>query len=267
MSELLLGKPARYQDQYNPACLFAIKRATNRQELNIGQKPPFDGADIWNAYEVSWLNPKGKPCVAIATITVPCDSPFLIESKSMKLYFNSFNQSRFSSFDEVTHVLCQDLSAVSHSKVLVALNPLDKPLPISHWQGDSIDHLDVAIDQYQPTPELLTVSNEPISETLTSNLLKSNCLVTGQPDWASIQISYQGPKINHAGLLKYLISFRQHNEFHEQCVERIFMALSHCCKPKKLAVYARFTRRGGIDINPWRANYSFTPQNTRLVRQ
>jgi 7-cyano-7-deazaguanine reductase len=230
--------------------------------------------DIWNAYEVSWLNMRGKPQVAIATITAPADTPNIIESKSFKLYLNSFNQTRLANEEALLALLREDLATGFGAPVQVALTLQDKfsTMKMGELDGLLLDRLDLDIEpgHYSPAPSLLSASQDeaPVEETLVSHLLKSNCLVTGQPDWASVQIHYIGPQIDQEGLLRYLIGFREHNEFHEQCVERIFVDILRACKPQKLAVYARYTRRGGLDINPWRTNFtSRRPLNLRNARQ
>ena len=273
-----LGKASPYADQYTPALLFPIPRAAKRQELGLGEALPFLGADMWTAFELSWLGPRGKPQLALAHITVPCESTHIIESKSLKLYLNSFNNTVFADAASVLAHLRADLNeaawrgAVVQSSVGVRL--LDPELfdrePVHELDGLSLDRLDVACRQYTPAPELLRAAADepPVTEVLTSRLLKSNCLVTGQPDWGSVQISYSGAAIDQEGLLQYLVSFRNHHEFHEQCVERIFMDIWQRCQPHKLAVYARYTRRGGLDINPFRTSYAQAlPANVRTARQ
>jgi 7-cyano-7-deazaguanine reductase len=267
-----LGKTSAYQTQYAPDLLFPISRQQKRDELGLKGTLPFFGVDIWNAYELSWLNMRGKPQVAIATITAPADSPNIIESKSFKLYLNSFNQTRLANEEALLALLREDLSSGFGAPVHVALtlpDGFDKQ-KMGELDGLLLDRLDIEVDQYSPAPDLLHAmrGEKPVSETLVSHLLKSNCLVTGQPDWASVQIQYVGDQINQEGLLKYLIGFREHNEFHEQCVERIFVDIMRQCAPNKLAVYARYTRRGGLDINPFRSNYSSArPPNVRNARQ
>ena len=268
-----LGKKVDYQDQYDASLLFPIPRQQKRDEIGVdGTVLPFSGADLWTGFELSWLNSKGKPQVAIATFTIPADCPNLIESKSFKLYLNSYNQTRIASWELVQAQLAMDLSNAAGGKVGVALrSPADfGKEQITELAGISIDELDIEIDSYAPCPHILGAdAANLVSETLTSQLLKSNCLVTGQPDWGSVQISYTGPKIDQATLLRYLIGFRQHNEFHEQCVERIFVDIMRACQPATLTVYARYTRRGGLDINPWRTNdpAASIPANTRTARQ
>ena len=235
---------------------------------------PFYGFDCWNHYEVSWLNEKGKPVVATAQIFYDCKSEYIIESKSFKLYFNSLNNSKFTSFQEVQNIITKDVSNELESHVEVILRPLNSNDLIdvkNTFAGESIDDLDIECDEYLVNPELLKCnSNEIITETLNSDLLKSNCLVTHQPDWGSVQIHYKGPKIDRESLLKYIVSFRNHNEFHEQCIERIFIDIKNKCNPESLTVYGRYTRRGGLDINPYRTtekDVSFLDKNIRLKRQ
>ena len=267
-----LGKSSAYQTQYAPELLFPIARQQKRDELQITGALPFFGVDIWNAYELSWLNMRGKPQVAIATFTVPADSPNIIESKSFKLYLNSFNQTRLANQDALAELLREDVSTAAGAPVHVTVTMQEDfgRLKMGELDGLLLDRLDIEVDNYSPTPALLKAVKgaPPVDETLVSHLLKSNCLVTGQPDWGSVQIHYVGPQIEQEGLLKYLIGFREHNEFHEQCVERIFVDIMRQCAPQKLAVYARYTRRGGLDINPWRANFSTgRPPNLRNARQ
>lgn len=268
-----LGKASTYQTQYDPSLLFAIPRQDKRDELGLSGALPFFGVDIWNAYELSWLNMRGKPQVAMAKLVVPADSPNIIESKSFKLYLNSFNQTRLGGTEALLELLRADLSAGFGAPAHITLTLPDEFAQVAMGELDGIllDRLDIEVTDYVPDPSLLQA--EPgavaVEETLVSHLLKSNCLVTGQPDWASVQIHYVGAPIDQASLLQYLIGFREHNEFHEQCVERIYMDILRQCKPIKLAVYARYTRRGGLDINPWRSNFSTgkPPSNARNARQ
>jgi 7-cyano-7-deazaguanine reductase len=268
-----LGKHSAYVTQYDPGLLFPIARQDKRDELGIQGTLPFYGMDIWNAYEVSWLNLRGKPQVAIATVNVPADSPNIVESKSFKLYLNSFNQTRLAGKEALLELLRADLSAGFGSPVQASLTLPEEfgKFHMGELDGLLLDRLDIEVDTYAPDPVLLKAnfSEAAVEETLVSHLLKSNCLVTGQPDWGSVQIHYAGPQIDQEGLLRYLIGFREHNEFHEQCVERIFMDILRHCKPQKLVVYARYTRRGGLDINPWRTNFSTgkMPPNNRNARQ
>ena len=270
--DLSLGKQVDYEFEYNPDLLQGVPRSLSRDTLNLaGSGLPFDGIDTWTGYELSWLNLKGKPNVAILECHVPITSKNLIESKSFKLYLNSFNQTKFASAEDVRQVLQGDLSACAGEPVEVKLILPEQfsSLQFQEFNGTLLDSLDVEIDQYSPNTQYLTVAkNETgVQETLVSHLLKSNCLITSQPDWASIQIRYEGKAIEHEGLLKYLISFRQHNEFHEQCVERIYNDIMQHCQPDKLTVCARYTRRGGLDINPFRSNYEAPYANHRQARQ
>jgi 7-cyano-7-deazaguanine reductase len=269
-----LGHASSYIDQYCPGLLYPIARAPKRAEIGLGGGTtlPFTGADLWTAYELSWLNPRGKPVVALAQLMVPCESTAIVESKSLKLYLNSFNMSRCDSAAAVQQQLQADLSLAFGARIGVKLLLADAfaDQTFSELDGLSLDRLDLDCDTYTPAPELLGADHQqaPVHELLKSDLLKSNCLVTGQPDWGSVLIDYTGAPIDHAGLLRYLISFRQHNEFHEQCVERLFMDLWTRCRPLRLSVLARYTRRGGLDINPWRTSHpSAPPANIRHARQ
>jgi 7-cyano-7-deazaguanine reductase len=267
-----LGKSSAYQTQYAPELLFPIPRQQKRDEIGIAGTLPFFGVDIWNAYEISWLNMRGKPQVAIASVQVPADSPNIIESKSFKLYLNSFNQTRLANTDALLALLREDLAGAVGAPVYIRLATPEQfgELKMGELEGLLLDRLDIEVDNYSPSPALLSANHDeaPVEETLVSHLLKSNCLVTGQPDWASVQIHYAGAQIDQEGLLRYLIGFREHNEFHEQCVERIFVDIMRQCQPGRLSVYARYTRRGGLDINPWRSNFSSgKPSNLRTARQ
>ena len=272
LKSLKLGQKTEYASQYDRTLLQPVPRALNRDGLGITQNQPFTiGADIWTAYEISWLNEKGLPQVAIADIYLDYQSQNLIESKSFKLYLNSFNQSKFADFNAVQQTMQRDLSECAQGDVKVRLNPVAvyDSQKIDHLQGDCIDEQDIEITSYEFNADWLKdcVSDEIIEEKLVSHLLKSNCLITNQPDWGTLHIHYVGKKIDHEKLLRYVVSFRQHNEFHEQCVERIFCDLMHYAKPEKLTVYARYTRRGGLDINPFRSNFENLPENLRLARQ
>ncbi|MGL1832326.1 NADPH-dependent 7-cyano-7-deazaguanine reductase QueF [Rhodocyclaceae bacterium SMB388] len=252
-----LGRPVSYRDSYAPELLFPIARQTKRDELGLsGGALPFHGVDLWNAYEVSWLDGRGKPVVALGRFEVPADSPCLVESKSLKLYLNSFNQTRFVDISGVRDVIARDLSVANGARVDVELTSLSaRPVRrVGYPDGVLLDELDVEIRTYQPDPSLLSCDpgGEAVTETLFSHLLKSNCLVTGQPDWGSIFVRYRGARIDREGLLRYIVSFRGHDEFHEQCVERIFCDILRRCLPVQLMVWARYTRRGGLDINPYR---------------
>jgi 7-cyano-7-deazaguanine reductase len=271
-ASLPLGKTTEYRSEYAPQLLCPFPRQVKRDVIGVTDRLPFGGYDIWNAYEISWLNLKGKPIVAMGEFRVPCESPNLIESKSFKLYLNSFNQSRFVDFAAVEELMRADLSAAAGAPVRVRLLDSDsfireqiQPLP-----GECIDGLEIEVAEYALDPSLLEKAADPaqpVAENLHSHLLKSNCLVTNQPDLGSVLIRYRGGKIDREALLRYLISFRQHNEFHEQCVERIFVDLLRYCRPQQLTVYARYTRRGGLDINPFRSNFETQIANLRLARQ
>ncbi len=274
----LLGKAATYSDRYDPSLLFPIPRAAKREELGLHGRMPFFGADLWTAFELSWLTPRGKPQVAIAKVTIPCETPHIVESKSFKLYLNSFNNTAFASADEVRDRIRADISeavwrgapAASSVGVKVVMPEDFARERVEELEGVNLDRLDIECTQYQPDPSLLAAAfgEQPVEEVLVSNLLKSNCLVTGQPDWGSVQIAYSGPQIDQGQLLRYLVSFRNHNEFHEQCVERIFTDVMARCKPVRLSVYARYTRRGGLDINPFRTSHpGALPANVRTARQ
>ncbi|CAB3758029.1 NADPH-dependent 7-cyano-7-deazaguanine reductase QueF [Paraburkholderia humisilvae] len=267
-----LGKPATYREQYDASLLFPIARSDAREQIGIGARLPFFGTDIWNAYELSWLNARGKPQIAVATFFVPADSPNIVESKSFKLYLGSFAQTKFDSIDVVRETIKRDVSACCGATVsLHLIGPAEfGKLRLEEFDGLSLDRLDLDTDIYQPDPSLLKAAFDeaPVEETLYSNLLKSNCPVTGQPDWGSVQIHYVGPQIDQAALLRYIISYRNHTGFHEQCVEKMFVDLVKACQPVKLAIYARYTRRGGLDINPFRTNFNLPmPDNLRIARQ
>ena len=272
LNALKLGQQTKYAEKYDRTLLQPVPRRLNRDQLNITATQPFTiGADIWTAYEISWLNPKGVAQVAIADVSIDFRSENLIESKSFKLYLNSFNQTTFADFADVQQTLQRDLQDCAQGEVKVRLNSLADytAQPIVALSGDCIDAQDIEVRDYAFNAALLNhcTGDHLVEETLVSHLLKSNCLITQQPDWGSLQIHYVGKQINREQLLRYIISFRQHNEFHEQCVERIFCDLMQYAKPEKLTVYARYTRRGGLDINPYRSNFEPLPQNVRLARQ
>ncbi|TWT18317.1 NADPH-dependent 7-cyano-7-deazaguanine reductase QueF [Luteimonas wenzhouensis] len=258
----LLGREVAYPRRYDPALLFPIARAPARAALGLGDALPFAGHDRWHAYELSWLDARGKPQVATATLRVPASTPHLVESKSLKLYLNSLNAERFEAPEAVRRRIADDLSRATGGPVAV-----DFGLP--PMGGDDgaacIDALEVDIDRYgPPDPGLLRADpGDQADEVLRSHLLKSNCPVTGQPDWATIDIAYRGPRIDRAALLRYLVSYREHAGFHEQCVEQVFIDLMARCAPRWLSVEARYTRRGGLDINPWRATPGSTPPAPR----
>ena len=261
-----LGREVAYPRHYDASLLYPIPRALGRAAIGVGAPLPFIGVDRWNAYELSWLDPGGKPRVATATLRVPADSPHLVESKSLKLYLNSFNASRFADAETVRSRIEADLTQAAGAPVTMVfgLPPFEDSV-----DADSIDGLDIAIDGYDAPDAALLLADldDVVEETLASALLKSNCPVTGQPDWADVALRYRGPRIDRAGLLRYLVSFRDHAGFHEQCVERIFLDLQRLLKPQTLTVYARYVRRGGLDINPYRSTEDVAFQNVRLARQ
>ena len=274
-----LGRSSAYVDQDDASLLFPIARSIQRAAMGIDERAlPFFGADLWTAFELSWLNPRGKPQVAIAHFTVPCETPNIIESKSFKLYLNSFNSSVFADIDAVRERLKADVAEAAWrgsdrsggiGVKLLSPEQFDRE-QVHELDGLDLDRLDIECTHYQPAPELLRSDRTlpEVTETLVSRLLKSNCLVTGQPDWGSVQIRYSGPPIDQAGLLAYIVSFRNHNEFHEPCAERMFRDILARCKPHKLSVYARYTRRGGLDINPFRTSSpQALPVNVRSARQ
>jgi 7-cyano-7-deazaguanine reductase len=253
---IALGRHVDYPRVYDAGLLFPIARAIGRTALDLHDALPFVGVDRWHAYELGWLDARGKPCVATATITVPAGSPNLVESKSLKLYLNSYNATRCEDAEAVRARIAADLSRAAGAAVDVAFG-----LPaIAVDDAAPIDALDIDIDDYGPprAGHLATASEADVDEVLRSDLLKSNCPVTGQPDWASVRIAYRGLRIDRAGLLRYLVSFRDHAEFHEQCVERIFVDVLARCRPRALSVEARYTRRGGLDINPVRTTPGWT---------
>ncbi len=272
LKSLTLGQKTEYKHSYDPSLLQAVPRSLNRDDLNLSETLPFTGCDVWTLYELSWLNQNGLPQVAVGDVILPATSPNLVESKSFKLYLNSLNQTKFSSWDDVVQTLIKDLSLCAGSEVQVIIHPVQfySQQPIVDMAGECIDNQNIIIDDYEFDDKYLelSTSDERVSETLHSHLLKSNCLITNQPDWGSVEISYIGKKINHEKLLRYLISFRQHNEFHEQCVERIYTDIMKYCQPDSLTVFARYTRRGGLDINPFRSSHLDKPiNNLRLARQ
>ena len=285
-----LGKATAFPDQYAPQTLFPIARQPQRSELGMtaGTALPFTGADLWTGYELSWLNPRGKPQVALVQVAVPCETPCIVESKSFKLYLNSFSNSRFASADEVRQRIAEDVGAAVWQPVASVSQQASGGAPpstvgvrlvlpeqfaaqsVQELEGLSLDRLDVECSDYQPAPHWLRAdtAEAAVTETLTSHLLRSNCPVTQQPDWGDIQISYSGAPIDQEGLLRYIVSLRNHNGFHEHCVERIFMDILRHCRPSRLTVYARYTRRGGLDINPLRTNHPGPlPPNVRTARQ
>lgn len=264
-----LGRDVAYPEIYDASLLFSIERAGNRQSLQLPDT--WYGADIWNAYEVSWLNSRGLPRVAIARFTIPADSPYLIESKSFKLYLNSFNEVRYEDSAAVAAIMQADLSRVIGKEVKVQLEEDLAGLSVTcrPLEGMCLDNLDVDIECYEPDASLLQRAEQGgvVNESLVSHLLKSNCPVTGQPDWGSVQVRYTGPRIDPESLLKYIVSFRRHTEFHEHCVERMYCDIWQALEPESLFVMARYTRRGGLDINPWRSSHPVEVGDERTPRQ
>jgi 7-cyano-7-deazaguanine reductase len=270
LQEAPLGKNTVYIENYSPNLLFPIPRHQARDKIGIkADRLPFQGVDIWNGFELSWLNLKGKPEVALGEFYFPCISPNIIESKSFKLYLNSFCQSPFNSMESVRDTLAKDLSLVAEETVQVFLYPLtsQKINKIGIFKGICLDTLDIEVDTYDVNPRFLKTGPTYADEEVYSNLLKSNCPATGQPDWGSVVIRYSGLKIDHSGLLKYVISYRKHTGFAEYCVEQTFHDILTYCLPEKLTVYARYTKRGGLDINPFRSNFEKIPENIRQIRQ
>ena len=260
-----LGQATGYPDRYDPALLFAVSRAPQRADLGLGPTLPFTGADVWTAYEHTWLDARGKPRIAMLSVTVPIDSPYIVESKSVKLYLGSYAQTRFDEEALVRAAIEMDLSAATGGQVEVAVL---REARIAALPGVSIDDEDLAVDRYEVDPSLLHAGGEAVSETLRSDLFRSVCPVTGQPDYASLAIAYRGPRIDRGALLRYLVSYRLHAGFHEHCAERIFVDVARHCACESLTVHARFTRRGGIDINPFRTNAGEpVPGNVRTARQ
>lgn len=275
LDHLTLGQSTHYPTTYDSQQLHAVPRSLNREPIgivsdDINPELPFYGEDFWTAYEVSWLNKLGLPQVAVGYFKVPAETPNLVESKSFKLYLNSFNESRFNDWHEVSQIMQDDLSACAGGQVDVTLVPLEELTGsvIDELPGELIDDQEIEISDYDYSPSILRVTNAEQQQTLAvkSNLLKSNCLITNQPDWGSVYIHGVGPELCRESLLRYIISFRRHNEFHEQCVERIFQDLQ-AVGFKQLTVYARYTRRGGLDINPFRSNFEDAPAIGRLARQ
>lgn len=270
MSKIPLGNPTAYPEEYSPQVLYAVPRSEARKTLGLGDALPFQGEDIWNAWELTWLEASGKPTAATAVITVPADSANIVESKSLKLYLNSLAMSRYAAADEVAQIIGRDLSKVAAAEVVVSITPAKDCSTdrITDLPGECIDDLDVQIDESGVDASLLkTIGKDSIEEELHSHLLRSNCPVTNQPDMGSVLIRYRGAAIDRESLLRYIISFRKHNDFHEACVERMFLDIKSRCAPEKLTVYARYNRRGGLDINPFRSDFETTAENLRLWRQ
>jgi 7-cyano-7-deazaguanine reductase len=265
-----LGRATGYPDQHSPALLYSVARAPQRAALGITGRLPFSGVDQWTAYELTWLDSRGKPQVALGSFEVPVDSPSIIESKSMKLYLGSLAQTRYAQLSDVAATIARDLSAAAGAAVAVTLTgPEDfASQPIVELAGESLDALPVRCDRYAVDASLLGANGATTAQTLVTQLFRSVCPVTGQPDIASMQIVYRGPRVDPEGLLRYLVSYRCHAGFHEHCVERIFVDIAARCGCEALTVRARFTRRGGLDINPFRSNAGApVPANIRNARQ
>jgi 7-cyano-7-deazaguanine reductase len=263
-----LGKPTAYPDRYDASLLFAIERAPQRVQLGIAAAQPFSGVDIWTAYEISWLDRRGKPMIAVGEIRIGAESPATVESKSLKLYLGSFAQERVDTIEELTRRIEADLSKTCAAPVDVELLVSPAMLRVAELPGESIDDRNVAVDTREPDAALLKHGTGFVEESLRTALFRSNCPVTGQPDYADVAVHYRGPRIDRTALLKYFVSYRQHAAFHETCVERMFIDIGLRCRPEQLTVYARFLRRGGIDINSFRTNFEPAPRrNERTPRQ
>ena len=263
-----LGKPTNYPDRYDPSQLFSIDRSPGREALGIRGGLPFSGADLWTAHEITWLDREGKPQVAVGEFQVGAASPSMVESKSLKLYLGSFAQERAGTAADLADTIRRDLARACGASVSVALLPVAADADIGELPGESIDAISTTIDTYLRAPELLANRTGNVEETLRSALFRSNCPVTGQPDYADVMIHYRGTRIDREALLKYLVSYRLHAAFHESCVEQIFVDIVGRCRPECLTVYARFLRRGGLDINPFRSNFEQAPKGSdRTWRQ
>lgn len=265
--QIPLGQASNHPDRYSPDLLYAIARTDSREALGLGTDLPFSGCDIWNAWELTWLDANGLPQVAVAELRVPADSPNIVESKSLKLYLGSFAMTRLGSSDELVAKISKDLGQCSGSDVTVTLRSASNDFGIDTLPGACIDSPGVSCDAYEVNADFLAASREIVEESLHSHLVRSLCPVTNQPDIGSVLVSYRGPRIDPAGLLQYIVSFRHHNDFHEACVERMFMDITERCRPEQLSVYACYQRRGGIDINPFRSNYEGIAPALRLWRQ
>lgn len=270
MTELPLGKATGYPDQYAPDVLCRIERADNRRRIGLQTALPFSGVDIWNAWELTWLDDGGQPQTATAEIRIPADSPGIVESKSMKLYLGSFAMSRYASPAVAGEHITRDIEACVGTSVSVRIDMLHtlRARDLQRLPGESLDRRAVTCGDWQVEPDLLAADRDSVvSEDLHTDALRSLCPVTGQPDLGSVLVRYEGPRIDRASLLRYVVSYRCHQDFHENCVERMFVDILERCGPEKLTVYARYQRRGGIDINPFRSNFEDTPANLRLWRQ
>jgi 7-cyano-7-deazaguanine reductase len=270
MTELPLGKTTTYPDRYAPEVLHGIERRDNRERIGIGDELPFSGVDLWNAWDLTWLGADGQPRMATAEIAIPARSPRIVESKSMKLYLGSFAMSTHASAEAVRALIATDLAECAGGAVAVRVDTLEsiQDPSVQRLPGDSLDRLAVSCNDWQVNPALLAAdTGTVVSEALCTDALRSLCPVTGQPDLGSVLVRYRGPRIDRAALLRYIVSYRCHQDFHESCIERMFVDLLECCRPEALTVYARYQRRGGIDINPFRSNFEDAPPNLRLWRQ
>ena len=269
-TELLLGKKIDYCRRYAPELLCPIPRAYSRAALDLAGDPPFHGCDVWHAWELTWLDRRSLPQVAIAEIRVPAESVNIVESKSLKLYLNSLAMTRFETQTALVDTITTDISRAVGSEVRIALSSAACPQGTSFapLRGECLDSRSVRCDTWTIDRRLLVAdSDNVVSEDLHSHLLRSLCPVTNQPDCGSVQIRYRGPRIDRDGLLRYIVSFREHNDFHESCVERMFVDILHRCGPDRLSVHAHYLRRGGIDINPFRSNFETAPEHIRVWRQ
>ncbi len=263
-----LGAQTQYQDGYEKSLLHPMARAEGRQAVGLDGWQ-LAGEDQWTAYEFSWLNARGKPEVAELSFNVPVTSPNIIESKSMKLYLNGFSQTRFPNAQELLATLERDLSGGFGCTITVNLRGVNTVEKTGLLPGQCLDDLDIDIDVYDYSPELLLCEDRAAEaeHRLYSHGFRSLCPVTGQPDWASIAIDYRGVTIEPARLLRYLVSYRNHQAFHETTIERIFTDIWQRCSPERLSVYGRFLRRGGIDINPYRSSEDDVAPQIRVARQ
>lgn len=265
-----LGRSTDYPEHYDPALLFPIERSGPRDALGLSGALPFRGVDVWTAYEITWLGAGGKPEAAVGRFLISADSPRIVESKSLKLYLGSFAQESAAASAELARRIESDLSRACDAPVAVTLSPAadTDALRFGSLPGESLDDIAIATDVYEPAPAFLSAAGRDADETLRSALFRARCPVTGQPDYGDVMIRYRGPRMDRAGLLRYLISYRRHAAFHESCIERIFVDILHRCVPRALSVYGRFLRRGGIDINPFRSNFEpGPPDDVRTARQ
>jgi 7-cyano-7-deazaguanine reductase len=268
-----LGRASAYPEAIDPALLFAIARSGQREALAMPDPPPFRGVDVWTCWELTWLRPDGRPQVAVAQLAVPADSPAIVESKSLKLYLGGYAQVRFDDPAAVAARIGAEVGACAGAPVAVRLRvgaEVETLLPAPFAHGESIDEVETTIEHVDgPAPALLATGAGRVAERLTSRLFRSACPVTGQPDFADIAIDYAGAPLDRAGLLRYLVSYRRHRGFHEQCVERLFLDIKARCAPDRLTVQGRFTRRGGLDISPWRSDDpdAVAPAWQRAARQ